>query len=330
MNLTIGEDFAGLTVKKLLLNRLHFSRAAVTALKGKEKGILVNGEHRTVRYVLKEGDRLSLMTQDVAPSPRIRPSQGEINVIYEDEDLIALNKPANMAVHPSKKLQDDTLAGRLMYHRYPMVFRAAGRLDKDTSGVVISAKSQVIAARFFDLIRNHGIKKEYLVLTESEKLPPQEGEINLCIRRDPESYITRVCFPPDGTEKDSERALTRFLLLKSAPPYHLFLASPITGRTHQLRAHFSALGFPLAGDTLYGKESRIIPRQALHALRLSFPHPATGEPLSLFAPIPQDLTEAMQAAFGEIPPIPKASPDFFSDARKNTSLEKKDQKGQNG
>ncbi|MBR5295654.1 MAG: RluA family pseudouridine synthase, partial [Clostridia bacterium] len=231
--------------------------------------------------------------------PRIQESCGPIDVLFEDEDLIAVNKPAGMAVHPSKKLQDDTLAGRILYHRYPLVFRAAGRLDKDTSGVVISAKTRVVGGKFFHIIKNHKIKKEYLVLSESEREPPEEGEISLCIRRDEESYIKRVCFPADGTEKEGETALTRFRLLKSRPPYHLFLASPITGRTHQLRAHFSAIGFPLAGDTLYGRESEIISRQALHALRLTFPHPTRVDEISVFAPLHEDYKAALEKAFGE-------------------------------
>lgn len=308
MDILIDEAFHGLTVKKVLLNRLSYSRAAVTSLKFKENGIRVNGEHVTVRHVLTEGEVLSLSLEDTAPSPRISPSQGEIDILYEDEDLIAVNKPGGMAVHPSKKLQDDTLAGRILYHRYPMVFRAAGRLDKDTSGVVISAKNQVVSGIFFDMIRKHRIKKEYLVLTQSPLLPPKEGEISLCIRRSAESYIKRECFEADGSEKEPEIALTRFLLLESRPPYHLFLASPVTGRTHQLRAHFSAIGFPLAGDTLYGKESEIIPRQALHALRLTFPHPMKKTTLSVTAPLHPDFKEAIKKAFGKAVSFPETYP----------------------
>ena len=269
MEIVITKDLAGLTIKKVLFDKLKFSRAAITSLKTREMGIAVNGEHKTVRYILCENDVLNLLVEDTEPSPRIRESCGEIDVLFEDDHILAVNKPAGMAVHPSKKLQDDTLAGRILYHRYPMVFRAAGRLDKNTSGVVICAKNQVVSAKFFHMIRDHKIRKEYLVLSESEKEPPAEGTIDLCIRRDEVSYIKRVCFPADGTENESETALSTFTLLASRPPYHLFLASPITGRTHQLRAHFSAIGFPLAGDTLYGKESAIIDRQALHARYLN-------------------------------------------------------------
>ncbi|MBQ3075339.1 MAG: RluA family pseudouridine synthase [Clostridia bacterium] len=299
MEIIIGKELAGLTIKKVLFDRLKFSRAAITSLKTRELGITVNGEHKTVRYVLCEGDVLRLLVEDTEPSPRIRESCGDIDILYEDDAILAVNKPAGMAVHPSKKLQDDTLAGRILYHRYPMVFRAAGRLDKNTSGVVICAKNQVVSAKFFHMIRDHKIRKEYLVLTESALTPPEKGEIGLCIRRDEISYIKRVCFEPDGTEKDSETALTTFTLLASRPPYHLFLASPVTGRTHQLRAHFSAIGFPLAGDTLYGKESSVIDRQALHALRLSFDHPTTGKALSVTAPLHEDYEKALVAAFGE-------------------------------
>lgn len=304
MEYVIDAEWQGKTIKKVLLDRLRFSRAAVTALKVRENGITVNGEHKTVRYVLQAGDLLSLATEDTEPSPRIKPWAGEIEILYEDDYLLAVNKPPHMAVHPSKKLQDDTLAGRILYHRYPMVFRAAGRLDKDTSGVVISAKSQVVSAKFFHLIRDHKMEKEYLVLTESELTPPESGEISLCIRRDAESYIKRVCFEADGTEADSERALTRFTLVASKGRYHLFLASPVTGRTHQLRAHFSAIGFPLAGDTLYGRESEIISRQGLHCRSLSFDHPITGQNMTVTAPLHEDFRSALQNAFGEIPSLP--------------------------
>lgn len=304
MELLIGEEYEGLTIKKVLLDRLCFSRAAVTALKKRERGILVNGEHKTVRHVLSRGERLSLETKDTEPSPRIRESAGPIDILYEDDAFLAVNKPAHLAVHPSKKIQDDTLAGRILYHRHPLVFRAAGRLDKDTSGVVISAKTQVISARFFHMIRERAIHKEYLILAESEKTPPREGEIRLCIRRDPESYITRFCFEADGTENPSELALTRFRLIQSAGSYHFFLASPVTGRTHQLRAHFAAMGFPLVGDTLYGKASPLISRQALHARRLVFSHPETGERVEIVAPLHEDFSQALKEVFGEVPPIP--------------------------
>lgn len=303
MKLAIGDDLAGLTIKKVLFDRLSFSRAAITSLKTREGGITVNGMHKTVRYVLQKGDELALLTEDTAPSPRIQESVGPIDVLFEDEDILAVNKPAGMAVHPSKKLQDDTLAGRILHHRYPMVFRAAGRLDKNTSGVVLCAKSRVVSGHFFHLIRDHQIQKEYLVLCESEQTPPEAGTIDLCIKRDEESYIKRVCFPPDGTEKESETALTTFRLLASRGRFHLFLASPITGRTHQLRAHFSAMGFPLAGDTLYGTESEIISRQGLHALRLTFPHPTKGETVSVTAPLHEDYQKALARAFGQIPAI---------------------------
>ncbi len=295
---------AGKTLKHVLFDQLKFSRAAVTALKNRPDGIRINGEARTVRALLQAGDKVELALEDTEPSPRVTLSPGPLEILYEDEWLIAVNKPPHMAVHPSKKLQDDTLAGRILYHRYPMVFRAAGRLDRDTSGVVISAKNKMVSGRFFDLIAAHGIKKEYLVLTESDREPPEAGVIDLCMRRRPDSYMVRYCFPADGTEKESERARTEFRLLATRPPYHLFLASPITGRTHQLRAHFAAVGFPLAGDTLYHTACPLIDRQGLHALRLSFPHPVTGEGLTVTAPLPPDLAGALAKAFGNAPLLP--------------------------
>ena len=104
MEIVVDSEYAGLTVKKVLFDRLKFSRAAITSLKTREMGITVNGEHKTVRYVLAEGDVLRLLVEDTKPSPRIRESRGDIDVLFEDEHILAVNKPAGMAVHPSKKL----------------------------------------------------------------------------------------------------------------------------------------------------------------------------------------------------------------------------------
>ena len=311
MKFTVSEKWHGLTVKKVLLDRLGFSRSAVTALKMRDKGILVNGERKTVRFVLSLGDELSLQTEDTEPSPRIRPINMPIDVLYEDDAFLAVNKPAGLAVHPSKKLQDDTLAGRIMYHRYPMVFRAAGRLDRDTSGVVVCAKSQVVSARFFHMLRRREIRKEYLLITCGEGELEEKGRIELSIRRDEESYIQRVTAPPAASDAESERALTLYRTLARNGKYRLILASPVTGRTHQLRAHFAGMGHPLLSDTLYGVASDRIGRQALHAMRLRFCHPQTGEEMCLSAPLPEDMKRAIQDLFGE--DFPTDPNDFIFD-----------------
>ncbi len=299
MKFEIREDWDGLTVKKVLFDRLGFSRKAVTALKTRETGILVNGERRTVRCVLRLGDTLSLDLADGENSPRVRPSPGEIDVLYEDDAFLCVNKPPFMAVHPSKKLQDDTLAGRILYHRAPMVFRAAGRLDKNTSGAVLCAKNKVVSDHFTRLILSHGIKKEYLALCRGAGPLPESGVIRLAIRRSAQSYVTRECYEENENTPESERAETRFRVLLREGDRLFILAEPVTGRTHQIRAHLSALGFPIEGDTLYGTESEVIARQALHAFRLTFPHPETGKKIRITAPLHGDFLAALDAVFGE-------------------------------
>lgn len=299
MKITVGEEYDGLTVKKVLFDRLGYSRKAVTALKTRERGITVNGERRTVRCVLKKGDELTLDLADAEPSPRVRPSAGELEILYEDAAFLCVNKPPYMAVHPSKKLQDDTLAGRILFHYSPMVFRAAGRLDRNTSGAVLCAKNKVISDRFTRLILSHRIRKEYLAICRGAGKLPEDGVIRLGIRRSAESYVTRECFEATPDTPESERAETRCRVLLRSGGRALILASPVTGRTHQIRAHLSAVGLPIEGDTLYGEESPIIGRQALHALRLTFPHPETGEEIRIAAPLHPDYEKALEAAFGE-------------------------------
>ena len=299
MKIPVGEELDGLTVKKVLFDRLHFSRKAVTALKTRDTGILVNGERKTVRCVLRAGDLLSLDLADGENSPRVRPSAGEIDLLYEDDSFLCVNKPPYMAVHPSKKLQDDTLAGRILYHRAPMVFRAAGRLDKNTSGAVLCAKNKVVSDHFTRLILSHGIQKEYLAICRGEADLEPEGVIRLAIRRSAASYVTRECLEETPDTPESQRAETRYRVLLQKGDRRLILASPVTGRTHQIRAHLSALGIPIEGDTLYGTESPVIGRHALHAYRLTFPHPETGERIRITAPLHEDFLQALDALFGE-------------------------------
>ncbi len=288
-----SRELAGRTVKQML-SEMDISSKTVTALKKKPMGITVNGRCVTVRYVLCEGDILRLDITDTEPSGNIIPSPIPIEILYEDSSLTAVNKPSLMPTHPSHGHFDDTLANALCHYKgndgKPFVFRPVNRLDRNTSGAVLVANNRVSAARLSSALQNGKIEKRYLAVLCG--VPTEEaGQLETYIRRREESIIYReIC----DERPDADYALTRYRVLEISGGHALVMASPITGRTHQLRLHFAHIGCPILGDDLYGEPSSIITRQALHAYSLVLPHPETGEELSIVAPLPQDLKEALK------------------------------------
>ena len=276
--INITEQLAGLTIKEYM-QKNGFSRGLVTRLKKIDRGITVNGEHATVRRVLHSGDKLSLLTADMADeeNENLIPVKMSLDIIYEDDDLIAVNKPADMATHPSLGHFEDTLANGLAYYfssrGIPFVFRAINRLDRDTSGVVLVAKNRLCAAKLGELMRHGRIRKTYIAMLNGE-LMPKEGRISVPIRRKDASVILReTCCSDDVGAKV---AVTEYETLYTGNGASVVSAEPLTGRTHQLRVHFAHMGGPIIGDSFYGSaESEPtsydmrIKRQALHASRLT-------------------------------------------------------------
>ncbi|MCQ2386208.1 MAG: RluA family pseudouridine synthase [Clostridia bacterium] len=295
-----------LTVKEVLLQKLSLSHGVLTTLKAKENGILCNGERVTVRYVLKEGDFLSLALDDEkgCENPSVPPVFFPLDICYEDPFLVVVNKPSGMPTHPSYRHREDTLANALAY-RYrdkPFVFRAVNRLDRETSGTVLVAKSAFAAAGLTAAMQKNEINKEYL--TFAWGVTPEKGEIVLPIRRVKNSIMVRETVPPGESDPAAEYAETRYERLLSNGKISLLRVYPKTGRTHQIRVHFASLGFPLVGDTLYGhppspvcplqnpahaESGESFPHTALHACALTFPHPFSGFPIRIEAPLPIDL-----------------------------------------
>lgn len=288
MNYRISEEFHDRTLLSFLRSGLSLSRAQITALKNREDGIVLNGTRVTVRALLKTGDLLSLGCEDAVSSDSILPIPLPLDILYEDDDLIALNKPAGMPTHPSHRHHEDTLANGVAYlfksRKTPFVFRAVNRLDRDTSGIVLVAKTKTAAFRLSKSLQDGQFVKRYL--TAVYGCPSENGTIDRPIRRKGASIVEReVC--PLGEGQPAE---THYRILHKGPSVSWLLVTPVTGRTHQIRVHLSSLGHSLVGDTLYGsKEDLLLPRQALHALTLTFPHPTTDRPLTLFAPPPSDL-----------------------------------------
>ena len=296
MIIQIKDSLTGLTVKEVLY-RNGISHGLITHLKKLETGITVNGEHATVRRVLNDGDILSLETEDRAEDENefLTPTEMPLDIIYDDDDLIAVNKPPNTATHPSLGHFDDTLANGLAYYftsrGIPFVFRAVNRLDRDTSGVVLVAKNRISAARLTSLMQSGKIQKSYIAVLGGV-LSPQNGVIETYIRRREASVmLLEVC---NSEAEGAKLALTHYETLAVGNGASIVRAEPLTGRTHQLRVHFAHVGAPIVGDSFYGTAEaspteldRLIPRQALHAASLKIDF---GERvLTLDAALPSDM-----------------------------------------
>lgn len=291
--ITAAED--GLSVKTYLRAVLRLSGAQITALKQDARGILADGVHVTVRHVLRAGQTLTLALYDKESSERIVPRKMPLDILYEDDAVLVLNKPPYVPTHPSHGHFEDTLANGLAYlfaqRGVPFVFRSCSRLDRDTSGVVTVAKTRAAAYHFQCAHTAGEVHKEYLAVLCGH-LPGTGGEISGSIRRVEDSVITRTVAP------DGAPALTRWRMCArgTAPdgtPLSLVAAQPVTGRTHQLRVHFAHLGYPILGDFLYGRElsgaEALITRQALHCRMTAFAHPVSGRYMTLSAAVPEDF-----------------------------------------
>ncbi|NLK39501.1 MAG: RluA family pseudouridine synthase [Clostridiales bacterium] len=294
MKITITEKEEGMTLLHMLKSKLSLSTRIITRLKQRETGITVNGERVTVRYILKRGDLLALdLREDPEAIDNVLPTDLPLDILYEDADIVVVNKPPYMPSHPSRGHYDDTLANALAFYyqkqNIPFVCRILTRLDRNTSGVVLLAKNMLSASRLSASLLQGEVEKNYITLLSGTP-KNRAGDIRAPIRRAADSIILRTV-AEDHREPGAQAAHTRYRTLAENGKYSAILASPVTGRTHQLRVHFSHIGHPIIGDKLYGGDSTLLPRQALHALSLTFRHPTTGLPMTINAPLPSDLTD---------------------------------------
>lgn len=289
MQQQITREQHGMTLLFFLKHELGFSSKLIKHLKFTEGGIRINGNHATVRYLLQVGDLVELAFEDEESAP-ITPVDLPIEILYEDDDLVVPSKPANMPTHPSHDHHYDTVANALAF-RYlhagvPFVFRPINRLDRNTSGLLLIARNRPIAGKLSAAMRDGKIQKTYLAVLDGE-MEESEGVIDAPLHRTKESIIVREVCAPDAP--DADQALTEYRVLATENGHTLVQAHPITGRTHQLRVHFAHKGHPITGDDLYGTPSPDISRHALHAYRLSFPHPSSGCTVTLSAPPTNDF-----------------------------------------
>lgn len=263
------------------LREFGVSSSLLKKLKHTENGITLNGKFAKSIELLSTGDILKISIENSGEMPK-RLENSNVQVCYNDEDIIVLNKPPYMPVHESRNHRGDTLANvAACYMEKDTAFRAVYRLDRDTSGLVLIAKNELAACKLAGKV-----KKSYYAVCQGTLTG--EGTIDLPIRRIEESIIVR------GVFDDGERAVTHWKAVKSFNDKTLLCINLETGKTHQIRVHFSHLGYPLLGDSLYGGDCTEINRQALHCKTISFIHPVTGQNITVDSDFPDDIKAVLK------------------------------------
>ena len=287
----IDEDSAGLRVEQFL-RRKRYSGQNLSEIKRMPKSILVNGVHYYMRQELSTGDHLQVRICETQNSEKIPSTKLPLDIIYEDEDLLVLNKPAGMPIHPSLNNYTNSMANALAYYFQsqgkPFIFRCCNRLDRDTSGLTIVSKHLVSGSILSDMTKYREVHREYLAIARGS-VTPSEGTIQAPLGRKEGTIIERTVDWEHG-----EDAVTHYKVVKEANGHSLVSLRLETGRTHQIRIHMKYLGYPLIGDYLYNPDMEYMTRQALHSHHMEFTHPITGEHMSFTAPLPEDMARVMQ------------------------------------
>lgn len=279
------------TDKKIIrkfLEHQRFSSSQLHNLKNKGGQIFVNHKQRHFNFKMKTGDKLLIVLNDEQPSDLIAPMSGQVDVIYEDEYLLVVNKPPGLASLPAKARSSKTMANIVKYYleqkNENSSIHLVTRLDRDTSGLMVFAKNSYTHSLLDQILHTEGFKKYYLALVYG-RIEPASGLIDLPIGIDPKAFYLRAIDWQKG--KDSQ---TMYETVEHFSTASLLRLKLLTGRTHQIRVHLSAMGHPIIGDEMYShqKDPRI-DRQALHCYELEIIHPVTKKLLKLKAPIPQDM-----------------------------------------
>lgn len=265
-----------------------FSRNILSSMKSYKEAILLNGEKAGGRTLLSEGDCLTIHVPETGDAENIPPVSIPLSILYEDEDLLVVNKPAGMPVHPSMGNYYNTLANGVAFYFQKQgifcPFRCINRLDRDTSGALILAKNPLSAALLYTRMKKREIRRTYLAVVKG--IPPSHGKISAPIARSGDSVIQRCVDFEQG-----ESAVTYYERLDSHKGLSLLKLRLETGRTHQIRVHMGYLGFPLPGDYLYCPDYTCFQRQPLHSFQLEFSHPITDKELVFLAPVPEDMVK---------------------------------------
>ena len=282
----INSEYAGYSIDKYL--KAHgYSSANITAIKKMPNNVVIDGEWVHMNRKLQAGEILTVNISEDDSSEKIPPVKMDLDIVYEDEDIIVINKPAGLPIHPSLNHYEDSLANGLAYYyeaqNKPFIFRCANRLDKNTSGLTVIAKHLVSGNILSTMVKNREFHREYYAIVRGH-LDEHEGTIDAPIGRVDDSIITRQVDFENG-----ERAITHYKVIDEKKGHSLISIHLETGRTHQIRVHFKYIGHPLIGDHLYNPDFEYMTRQALHSHKISFIHPITKKAMEFIAPLPDDM-----------------------------------------
>ena len=288
----ITQADAGHTIERYLKEQGYSGQNLIDLKKIKES-VLVNGVWKHMTYKLQALDILEIRIDEIAASPKILPVDAPLDVVYEDDDILVVNKAADMPVHPSMGNYENTLANAVAWYYQkqgiPFVFRCINRLDRNTTGLIIIAKHMVSASLLSQMMADRQIHREYLAIVKDHYLPDM-GIINAPIGRKEGSAIERTVDFING-----ERAVTQYQVLGRENGYAFVSLNLETGRTHQIRVHMKYMKCPLVGDDLYNpNDTQLIKRQALHSAKLTFPHPITREEMCFVQKVPQDMEQFLK------------------------------------
>jgi len=292
LELSITAGLAGIKVDTILKKHMSLSGTVVRRVKWLEDGILVDGQRVNTRFCPSEGQVLSVRLSDPERRSGILPAPGPLDIVYEDEDLIVLNKAPGVPVHPGPGHFDDTLGNFLIYYYetkgIEADFHPVHRLDRGTSGLLVAAKHAHAQEILKNQLHTEEFRREYLAVCEGAP-SPAAGLIDAPIGNRDGSLVEQM------VRFDGKDARTHYETLSVHNGRTLLRLVLDTGRTHQIRVHMAHLGHPLTGDFLYGREDHsLIPRPALHSHRLSFLHPITGERHRFEVPLPEDMAALLK------------------------------------
>ena len=286
-------------IDKFLAQKLDKSRSLIQKLI-KDELVLVNGETVKTNYSVADGDEIDVKQLDVVDNTNIIPQPMDLDIVYEDKDLLVINKPSGLVVHPAPGHYQDTLVNGLLAYSNKLSdingeFRPGivHRIDKDTSGLLVICKNNETHEALANQLSDKTLFRQYLAIVHGE-IEEDEGEIIAPIGRDPRDRVKMAV-----VAKNSKDAQTNFKVLERYDHYTLVSCNLLTGRTHQIRVHFDFINYPLVGDPLYGIKPTIDTKgQALHAYKLGFIHPRSGEYMEFEAKPPQEFVDTLNQIKG--------------------------------